>query len=271
MSDDFSGPGTISFSGGRTSALMLWRMREAGALENPDLHVVFANTGREREETLAFVDDVARHWSVNVQWLEFQEATPHFRATSFAEASRKGEPFEALLRKRKFLPNPVARFCTQELKIRVMRDWMKSRGYQHWTNYVGIRRDEPRRAARLLDPAKPRRERFEVALPLWDWGVTQADVSAFWATQPFGLRLEPHEGNCDLCFLKTADKRVAIARARPDLAEWWHEQERLYKASFRKEGTLAQLLALAERREIDAAAQGDLFTCFCGDDTEVNA
>lgn len=98
MAREFEGPGTISVSGGRTSALMLRRMMDAGALSNPDLHVVFANTGREREETLQFVRDIEVNWGVKIWWLEYIEHQPRFRWTNFENASRRGEPFEALLR-----------------------------------------------------------------------------------------------------------------------------------------------------------------------------
>jgi hypothetical protein len=48
----------VSFSGGRTSAYMLWRALQAYGGKLPDDHVVaFANTGKEREETLRFVHE----------------------------------------------------------------------------------------------------------------------------------------------------------------------------------------------------------------------
>lgn len=253
--------GTISFSGGRTSAYMLRRMMDNGQI-GPDTHVLFANTGREREETLRFVRDVSERWNVRVVWLEYTVEAPGYRVVDFATASRGGEPFEALVVKRKMLPNPVMRFCTQELKIRPMREYMKAAGYDHWTNYVGIRADEPRRVARLRAPT---RGRFDVTMPLADIGVTLADVDAFWAKQPFDLALQPHEGNCDLCFLKRLDSRVAIAKARPDLAAWWHRIEAERGATFRKEGSLVQLVAHHDKKQAIADQQGDLFTCFCGD------
>ena len=74
MSDPFriEGPAVISFSGGRTSAYMLRRILDAhdGALP-PDVHAVFANTGREMPATLDFVAEVASRWNVPVTWLEF--------------------------------------------------------------------------------------------------------------------------------------------------------------------------------------------------------
>ena len=50
------GPALISFSGGRTSGFMLWHILDAYDGKLPDdVHVCFANTGKEREETLRFV------------------------------------------------------------------------------------------------------------------------------------------------------------------------------------------------------------------------
>ena len=59
----------IAFSGGRTSAYMLHQILAANG-DLPDRVVVtFQNTGREMPETLDFVAEVGRRWSVNVVWL----------------------------------------------------------------------------------------------------------------------------------------------------------------------------------------------------------
>ena len=60
MSNPFQieGPAVISFSGGRTSGLMLRRIMDAGL--GKDVHILFSNTGKEREETLQFVHDSPR-------------------------------------------------------------------------------------------------------------------------------------------------------------------------------------------------------------------
>ena len=141
-------------------------------------------------------------------------------------ASRKGEPYEALLRERGYLPNPVSRYCTTMLKIRVMRDYAPSLGWEHWTNAVGLRFDEARRVARI----KNQRERWDTAAPLYHARVTQDDVAAFWAAQPFDLGLpivdgKTPAGNCDLCFLKSAKTISSILRTDPGLADWWIRME----------------------------------------------
>ena len=35
-----------------------------------------------------------------------------------------GEPFAALIKARRYAPNPVARFCTADLKIRAIKEYL---------------------------------------------------------------------------------------------------------------------------------------------------
>lgn len=201
------GPALISFSGGRTSAFMLRQILDRGV--PPDVHVVFADTGKERRETYAFVEECERRWGVPIH--RVQRATPPGVV-----------PFEQLITDRGYLPNPTMRMCTQELKIRPMKRFMRERGYEAWTMVVGIRADEPHRVARLH---RESRERWTHALPLADAGVTEADVLAYWKAQEFDLDLAPHEGNCDLCFLKALPKRLEIMSRHPEFVAWWAAQE----------------------------------------------
>lgn len=259
MTDPFfiEGPAVISFSGGRTSGYMLRRILDAhdGALP-PDVHTLFSNTGKEREETLAFVRDCGERWGVPIHWLQ-RTAGGGVEAVTFDTAARKGEPFDALLTERKFLPNPVMRFCTTELKIRAMKGWMLARGYEHWTNVVGLRFDEARRVGNVRSHKS--RERWEVACPLYDARVTVVDVTEFWKAQPFDLRLQSYEGNCDMCFLKGVAKRQRLAEERPDLVGWWAAQEARIGATFRKDGpSYARLAANArDQRRLPMAMDGD--------------
>ncbi|HBO79850.1 MAG TPA: Nin-like protein, partial [Cupriavidus sp.] len=76
-------PTCISFSGGRTSAYMLWRVLQANSGLPADTVVCFANTGKEVEATLRFVRDCATHWHVPVHWLEYQPEAPGFVRVDF--------------------------------------------------------------------------------------------------------------------------------------------------------------------------------------------
>ena len=109
MTDPFkiNDPTCISFSGGRTSAYMLHRILESNGGLSSETVVCFANTGKEDEATLEFVRDCAVNWNVPITWLEFRDTEVRFTVVNFETASRNGDPFEALIRKRNYLPNPV--------------------------------------------------------------------------------------------------------------------------------------------------------------------
>ena len=88
-----TGPALISFSGGRTSAYMLWHILDAHDGKLPDdVHVCFANTGKEREETLRFVHECATRWGVRVRWLEWRPKGSDPFPYSRSELREGGEP-----------------------------------------------------------------------------------------------------------------------------------------------------------------------------------
>ncbi len=259
------GPAVISFSGGRTSAYMLRRILDEGL--RPDVHVLFANTGKERLETLDFIHECETRWNVAVHWVEYwrEEDEPSaYQEMSYETASRGGEPFDDVIRRRGYLPNPVTRYCTSELKIRPIRNWMRAHGFDdaEWTNIVGIRADEPRRAARMRDNNVE--GRWDVAMPLVDAGVTLATITEFWQVQPFDLKLHPQAGNCDLCFLKSLPKKVNIIRDRPALATWWASHEAAMGKPFRidQPGYAAMLAQPDLFADIQAE---DIIECYCYD------
>lgn len=94
-----------------------------------DLVVTFANIGKEHPATLEFVRDCAERWSVPIVWLEFRDIEAGFEFVDYASASRQGKPFEALIPKRKDLPNPVTRICTIDLKIRIIHKYLRNLGF----------------------------------------------------------------------------------------------------------------------------------------------
>lgn len=230
MADPFKiiEPTCISFSGGRTSAYMLWRVLQAHDGKLPEEAVVcFANTGKEDEATLKFINDCSVKWNVPIVWLEwagYQE--PKFKIVDFKTASRNGEPFEECIKYYKKLPNPAQRWCTGQLKIRTIHRYLRSIGWRHHEtdndDFIGIRADEPRRAAKM-----PKHK-----IPLFAAGVTKETVNQFWSEQEFDLNLKTHRGesllgNCDLCFLKSMDKKMNISREHPEKTIWWAKMEKL--------------------------------------------
>jgi 3'-phosphoadenosine 5'-phosphosulfate sulfotransferase (PAPS reductase)/FAD synthetase len=277
MSDPFKidSPTCISFSGGRTSAYMLWRVLQSNAGLPAEAIVCFANTGKEEEATLQFVRDCGEQWGVPITWLEYQREEPGYKVATFETASRNGEPFEALLAKKQYLPSPVMRFCTVELKIRPMAKYQfdvgltDSKSTGETTAMVGIRADEQRRAAKIPDKGR---------LPLVTAGVTKHDVSAFWRAQPFDLELPNNNGvtmhgNCDLCYLKPTYQVISLIAEKPERAAWWARMESTHinkaindSGRFRKDRpSYAQMLKFAAEQRDMFDPNEEAIPCFCGD------
>lgn len=258
MIDPFKidGPTCISFSGGRTSAYMLWRVLQAHGGKLPaEAKVVFANTGKEDPGTLKFVQACARQWGVHINWIEYADNPLGFVEWFNPEAaSENGEPFAALIAKRKYLPNPVTRFCTSDLKIKPIEAFLKHHSWGEYDMMVGIRADEPRRVAKMR----------HLLLPLAVAGVSKQDVLAFWAKQSFDLKADA--GNCDLCFNKGMSELMSLIRHRPERAIWWAKQEAAIGATFSKDRpSYASMKAYAESQQEMFADNSEAIACFCGD------
>lgn len=242
------GPALISFSGGRTSAFMLHEILKAhdGQLP-PDVHVVFANTGKEREETLRFVHECGARWGVDIAWVEFRKrsgpAEGRYERVGFNSASRNGEPLAALIAAKKFTPNSAMRFCTEDAKVNTIRFYLEAEhGLKGGKKVIGLRHDEGYRLLKGYAKNAEGKDPWPRYYPLDKARVTKADVMAFWANQPFDLGLRSYEGNCDLCFLKGRGTLKAIIRENPGAADWWIEQERVSKGRFVTEYSYADLL-----------------------------
>lgn len=277
MSDPFkiTEPTCISFSGGRTSAYMLWRVLQSNGGLPDEAVVCFANTGKEEEATLEFVRDCSANWEVPIVWCEYRPVSD-YAVVDFSTASREGEPFESLMRHRMLLPNPMSRFCTQELKIRTMARHLKNIGLVETVSagenfaWIGIRADEPRRAAKL-DSSRA---------PLVSAGIGAQDVGSFWRSQPFDLGLpnmngKTMRGNCDLCFLKPAAQVQSLIQEKPSRAVWWAKMEREIPKLGRTtaQGSVFRMdrpgysrmaeLAKDQYQMFDQDEEG--ISCFCGD------
>lgn len=275
-------PTCISFSGGRSSAYMLWRVLQSNGGLPAEAHVMFGNTGKEDPKTLDFIRDCSDHWGVPITWVEFRDDEGGHVVVSYETASRDGEPFEAIIRKRQYLPNPVTRFCTSELKIRPMRKRLRALGWYddpgEWDQFIGIRADEQRRVAKIrARGTSTETVRESMCMPLADAGVTVHEINAFWQSQPFNLDLltvngRTLEGNCDLCFLKPPAQRLALIAAKPERAVWWARMESLGVASkpsgarFNKDGpSYAQMADFARDQRDMFDHEEEAIACFCGD------
>ncbi|MDE2101309.1 MAG: phosphoadenosine phosphosulfate reductase family protein [Patescibacteria group bacterium] len=232
-------PAVISFSGGRTSAYLLHRTLEAYGGELPEgVRVIFCNTGKERPETLDFIERCSQRWSVPVTWLEYWpgenpsgKSRHWFREVNYATAARQGEPFTTLIEARKVPPNVRMRFCTGQLKIHTTNRYVRHElGWTEYRNAIGLRHDEPRRVAKILAPQQTTRTvetlfgqeeetvgRYKEELsgeepccPLHRAKVTLDEIMAFWQQERGGLALN------DWLALPKAERPGWDLELRPD-------------------------------------------------------
>ena len=74
---------------------------------------------------------------------------------------------------------------------------------------------------------------------------------------------EPY-GNCDCCFLKGKGKLAIIAKEKPELFDWWLEQES-HGGTFKKDITYKQIFDKAQS-QIGLWDGDPSFECFCNVD-----
>lgn len=259
-----SEPTVVSFSGGRTSAFMLYKTLEAHDGNLPDyVKVCFANTGKEMPQTLDFVRDCAKEWGCEITWLEYRKKKT-FAVVDYESASREGEPFDQLTTDRKYLPNMVARFCTSELKVLTIDRYMSSQQIDEYDTMVGIRADEPRRVAKM-------RSKEGYRVPLADTKVIKEDIAHFWQHNGFDLKMPNRGGvndfgNCDLCFLKGGKLKMSIIEQMPERAGWWANQEKKIGGVFRSDQpSYSQMQIIATDQAGFDFGESTSIPCFCGD------
>ena len=278
-------PTCISFSGGRTSAYMLYKVLEANDGLPEMAKVCFANTGKEMIETLNFVNECSKQWDVPITWLDYKyddDAANRFKLVDYETSSREGEPFAEMINQngKPFLPNPVMRICTVRLKIDVFYRYLKSLGWTEWDNFVGIRADEQRRVSKIRANPSDGRSGITREMPLADDNVTKEMVGKFWREQSFDLQLPnmngvTMHGNCDLCFLKSANQIQSLINEKPERAIWWAKMEQTIEsktkefgshARFRKDRpSYSQMYEFSKQQMNMFDLNEEAIPCFCGD------
>lgn len=232
---DYKQPMLISFSGGRTSAMMTYHLLKKYS-NKYDFKVIFANTGHEREATLEFVKKCDDILGFNTIWVEAVTPIEHGKGTyakvvnfetAYRNVLKNGiDPFETVISKHG-ITNISLPHCSREMKKVTIRAYMRMIGHSRidYKTYLGIRTDEPKR----LNFKKAKKEKLIYMAELGK--VSKQDVNKYWSKMPFDLELKSYEGNCILCWKKSDRKLYTIIREaiiKEDLevlAEIaWHKQ-----------------------------------------------
>lgn len=220
----------VSISGGRTSAKMAAMIKKLyGA--TCDLIFVFANTSREEEATLVFLDKVDKYFNLGVVWVEAvvhhgkRKGCTH-KVVSFETAARDGSVFEEVIKKYG-IPNTKFKHCTRELKKNPISSYAKDSGFgrygKDYETAIGYRRDEPKR----IKQKKILNEKHLYILN--DAGIKKSDVAFFWSTMPFDLEIPDYDGNCKLCYKKSKRKLLTQIVENPERTKWVKDMEVKYE------------------------------------------
>ena len=201
----------VSFSGGRTSAYLVYLMMKEGV----DVEFIFCDTGAEHPNTYAFIKQCVSYFDINLTCLKSivnQEKgigvtykivdvdSIGWDLSMFADISKKyGAPY-----------NPGGAHCTQHLKTIPFYKYCDDEfGKGNYTTWLGIRVDEMRR----LKPKKGVKYLAELSQ------MDKNGILGFWRDMPFDLDLDEWLGNCVFCIKKPVNRVALATLSEPELAK----------------------------------------------------
>lgn len=198
-----------------------------------------------------------------------------------------GQTFEKLIKsKGGYLPNIMARFCTQELKIKpIFQWWLQDFGVAVKMN-IGYRANEQGRAIRMLaqcneEGLTPYKHSFEIhtsgahkgknkwenvfwrrpIFPLIKDSVFASDVQRFWAKKP--VRFADHN-NCVGCFHRNPVFLNRKAKDHPSKMGFFAKMEDQTQNRFRSDVSYRKIINYELQQELDFGDFGDCDSGFCG-------
>lgn len=194
-------PVVVSFGGGTNSAAMLIEMARRGV--RPDL-ILFADTGGELPETLAFVAAFS-------DWLLDHGMPP------VVKVSDGRTTLEREVRDANTLPSLVFGFrsCSDKYKVRPQERYLKQwqPALDAWMSggkvvkLIGYDAGESHRIANYND------KRFLVAYPLVEWGWRRKECVAVVAEEGF----RPGKSACFFCPASKRGEVLRLAKTHPNL------------------------------------------------------
>ena len=214
----------VNFSGGRTSAYLVYLMEKKRKNEGWDVEYVFADTTAEHPKTYEFVRNVVKHFNINLTCLRpaYSEKRGVGVRYSIVSIDDLKWSLDSIKEQVKIYggftinrPN-----CTSKMKCDTVDKYLSERwGKENCFRWFGMRADEPKRLKhKNLDrKINPHGIRYLAEISEYD----KSDIVDWWSKMPFDLEIPEHLGNCVFC-IKKSDKKVALAeRDEPKLFKEW--------------------------------------------------
>ena len=231
----------VCFSGGKDStALVLW------AKENlPEFTTVFCDTGWEHPITYAYIEEINR------TLLDDEMVT--LKATKYSGMRN-------LVKLKGLVPSSGQRFCTFELKLVPMRDWLKTID-DEVTVYQGMRRDESEARAAMETECWDDGYDAVIKRPLLDWKAEDC----FAIMKRCGVKPNPlylmgaSRVGCFPCVLVNQRELKALSGFLPEIRERICELEELSGRSFFKPGFIPDRFCTGDDKGVRFPYARDVF------------
>lgn len=233
----------LGISGGKDSAALAIYIKDRYPEIHEKVEYFFTDTGAELKEVYEFLDKLEAYLGKEI-----------IRLSS-------GRDFDHWLKvHNEYLPSPQQRWCTRTMKIKPFEDFI---GDDSVISYVGIRADENR------EGYLSSKETVKAVFPFVEDGIVKDDVFQMLEGTtgiPEYYKWRSRSG-CYFCFFQKQGEWLGLKRNHPDLFEKakafearernkfsWKDGEvdiagRGYTWS--SQGTLDELVAKAEKREMD--------------------
>lgn len=218
----------MGLSGGKDSTALAILMHK----KVPQMEYFFCDTHKELPETYEYLDRIKARLGIKITYLSAERGFDHWLDVYGG-----------------FLPSPKMRWCTKQLKIVPLEQFV---GEDEAISYIGIRSDEKRDGYISTKP------NIQPVYPFKEAGLVQADILRLLEESGIGLpnyyQWRTRSG-CFFCFFQRKYEWVQLADEHPDLfAEavkyeqehsdgrkfTWVQGETLLELLERKEGILAE-------------------------------
>ena len=209
----------VSFSGGRTSAYLVYLMEMLRVKNNWDVKYIFMDTGAEHPKTYEFIRSVVKHFNIDLICLRLKINPVLGQANSYTQMPLNNckmdyQPWRDMLSKYGTPYNPGGAFCTDRLKLVPFEKYCDEHfGKGNYTRVLGIRADEPKRL-------KPK-DNYKYLAEFSDF--EKQDVLDWWKEQSFDLEINENLGNCVFCIKKGVNKIGLATKNEPRMAQQFHK------------------------------------------------
>lgn len=201
----------VSFSGGRTSAYLVWLM-EKTKLHGEKVVYLFMDTGAEHQKTYDFIRAVAKKFNVEIICLRV-DVNPElgkangYRVVPIDEIGPDLQPWADMIKKYG-VPYFGGPFCTDRMKLGPFTKYCNENfGKGSYETWLGIRADEPKRISE--------KDGIRYLAEISDFD--KQDVISWWGEQDFDLEIDEWLGNCVFCMKKSDLKLAAAQRDEPGI------------------------------------------------------